>query len=185
MAILSVKKMKMALLAGLMLFSATSYGQENREKISKMELAALEMNRVQAEIDLLEREVDVYDKSIRENERIQEKYKDKAERLKYKVMSELSKMDTTVPHKMTYKEWQLEKANRERAHAATQLAKAQHSREEKVLALGEKTKELKNAQFRFYHSADINDISKRPSQRQKQKNKQPKDYKGVNPNPGR
>ncbi len=177
MAILFVKRMKMTLLAGLMLVSVASYGQEYMDALHRLEAVTLDVRRVEAEIEVLEREVAVYDKDIRKNEHLQEKMKDKEHRLKYKVMSELSKMDTTVPHKMTYKEWQLEKAERERAHATAQLAKAQQNRESRILALADKTKELQDARTRLYNAGMTNPGPAR-HKKVKQKTKQPKDHKG-------
>jgi hypothetical protein len=177
MEMILVKNIKRAFFAGLLLLSAPSYGQDYRDAMLRTEAQLLDIRRIEAEIDVMEREVAVYDKSIRENERTQEKMKDRADRLKYKVMSELSKMDTTRPHDMTYKEWQLKKAESAREQASVKLAKAQQSRQEKVLALGEKTKELHSAQTRLRQAPDMKDISKRQPQRKKQKNKQSKEYK--------
>ncbi len=177
MSIVSSKSIKRALFAGLLLLSVPSYGQAYRDALDRAELKLLEIHRIEAEIDVMEREVATYDKNIRENERTQEKMKDRTERLKYKVMSELSKMDTTKPHDMTYKEWQLRKAESEGERAAIKLAKAQQSRQEKVLVMGEKTKELQDARTSLHHAASIRDEKIQPK-RSKTKKLRTKEFKG-------
>ncbi len=177
MAILFVKRMKMVLFAGVMLFSVPSYSQAYIDAIDKAQVQALEVNRVKAEIDVLEMEVDIYEKTIRRNERIEEKMSDKADRLKYKVMRELFDIDTTVARKMTYKEWQLEKTVKERDRAALQVERAEMNRQERILSLGDKTKELEEARMRLYNNPYAQEPA-RKSKKAKQKTRQPKEQSG-------
>lgn len=177
MTIILSKSIKSVLFAGSLLLAAPSFGQGHDAKPDQAERKLLEVRRIESEIDLMEREVAVYDKTIRENERTREKAKDRADRLKYKVMSEISKTDTTKPHDMTYKEWQLEKAQREQNQATLKLAKAQQSRQAKVLALGEKTKELQEARTSYYHTATAGEEKQQPK-RSKTKKVRTKEFKG-------
>ena len=110
----------------------------------------LEMARIQAEMDVTEREIVYYNKELRKTRKEHDKMNDKAQRLKYKVARSLSRIDTTVEHRPTYLEWQLEKAERARDHAALYIANTEPARQQKIVLLGEQTKELAEAKANFY-----------------------------------
>lgn len=189
MAAFTVKKMRIVVLSGMLLASGAVLAQKRQEPaymapVRKAEIVRLEAKRVEAEIEVLEREVKGYNKSIRKNEKVQDKMEDKTMRLKYKVVKQLSKMDTTVPHTTTYTEWKLIKAEKEQNHAATQIAKAEQKRQEKILVLGDKTKELQETRSKLSHFT-AEDNPERPARRNKhkQKDKLPKDYKETETKP--
>lgn len=168
------------------LFSIVASAQDNMpEAISRQnDNARVKLALVNTEIEVAEREVHEYNKQIKESKRIEGRSKDRADRLKYKVMREISDMDTTKPHDMTYNEWRLEKAERERAHAQMQLAKAEKSREEKILYLGEKTRERELARTELARSAvaqrNSNERHLDPNNKspRKKRTRVPRDYKG-------
>lgn len=184
--IMSLKWLICVKVVCLTLFSLVASAQDNMpEAISRQnETARIKLALVNTEIEVAEREVHEYDKQIKDNKRIEERSKDRVDRLKYKVMREISDMDTTRPHNMTYNEWRLEKAERERAHARGQLAKAQKSREEKILYLGEKTREREMARTELARSAvaqkNSNDRHLDPNNKspRKKRTRVPRDYKG-------
>ncbi|MBL7717242.1 MAG: hypothetical protein JNL72_00295 [Flavipsychrobacter sp.] len=96
---------------------------------------------------LAESEVAGYNKIIRQESRACERMKDKVRRLQYKAVRKTSDIDTTKERRMTYAEWQLRKAEQEEQQAATKVAKAEQCKQEKVLYLGQKVKELDEARL--------------------------------------
>lgn len=182
---MSLKWLKTAKIACLVLFPVVVSAQDNMpEAISRQhDHARVKLALVNTEIEVAEREVHEYNKVIKENRRIEERAKDRADRLKYKVIREISDMDTTRPHEMTHNEWRLEKAERERSHANMQLVKAEQNKEQKTLYLGQKTKEREMAQTELVRSAaaqmksderDLDPNNKKPKSKRKYV---PKDYK--------
>jgi Skp family chaperone for outer membrane proteins len=116
----------------------------------------VEMKYIESEMELTEREVVSYNKELRKKQKEQEKMNDKAQRLKYKVARTLNRIDTTVEHRPTYAEWQLQKAEMARDRAAMYIANTEPVRQQKILLLGEKSKELTEAKANLYkepHSA--------------------------------
>jgi hypothetical protein len=133
------------------LWAQTSSKQLPYEAVlRKAEAKWLEMARIQAEMDVTEREVIYYNKELRHKRREYDKMNDKAQRLKYKVARELSRIDTTVEHRPTYVEWQLSKAERARDRAALFISNTEQARQQKIALLGEQTKELAEAKANFY-----------------------------------
>lgn len=180
------KWMKNIIIACVVVFPVSVSAQANMpEALTRQnDNARVKLALVNSEIEVAEREVEEYNKVIKENQKIEGRSKDRADRLKYKVMREISDIDTTRPHKRTYNEWRLEKAERERDHANAQLAKASTSREEKILYLGEKTREREIAQTELARSAMAQQKSDRDRLKPNSKSTRdkrrriPKDYKG-------
>lgn len=151
MSMISLRVVKLLGIALLMLAGSPLLAQEKEQKIfptdamANMMFRQMEANRILSEIELAEREVRSYDKTIKANRKQQARMKDKAGRLKYRVVRKLSDMDTTVPHRTIYVEWQLIKAEKAEAHAALQIANAEKSREERILYLGDKITQYRQA----------------------------------------
>lgn len=146
----------------LALLPCLAFAQSSAEKpqyeqaMLRAQAKFVEMKRIEAEMDVTEREVVSYNKELRKKQKEQEKMNDKAQRLRYKVARTLNRIDTTVEHRPTYAEWQLQKAEMARDRAAMYIANTEPVRQQKILLLGEKAKELTEAKASLYrepHSA--------------------------------
>lgn len=132
--------MKLFLASLVLCFSFMTAGYCKETDTLKIHQVGVDL--LESQINLLETEVKGYNKEQKQYHRTYERAKDRENRLKYKVVRQLSKMDTTVAHKMTYAEWQLVKTQKTLEQTNLKLATTDKMRQEKIVKLGRLSQQL-------------------------------------------